>query len=375
MDCYHFNEGHAALAGLELIREKMQAGLSFDEAWEKTRREVVFTTHTPVAAGNEEHPLGLLYHMEANNGLSYEEMRRIGGDPFNMTVAALRLSSKANAVSQLHQKTARKMWQGVEGAAPIIAITNGVHQATWQDQRIREVWEGGGDLWEAHQLLKKELLDFIRRETGYQLSKDILTIGFARRAATYKRSELIFRDLDFIKYLLKKKTPVGFRKVSDDYEGKDNSGTGQNGPELREAVVFEARYETARYLVRGSDVWLNNPRRPLEASGTSGMKAAMNGVLNVSVVDGWVAEGPEHGISGWLLDEVLEEELPHEDQDAYDLRALFQVLNSEIIPIYYFDRSRWVGMMRASIEMAQSKFTTRRMFRQYWQQMYTKERE
>ena len=105
------------------------------------------------------------------------------------------------------------------------------------------------------------------------------------------------------------------------------------------------------------------------------MKAAMNGVLNVSVVDGWVAEGPEHGISGWLLDEVLEEELPHEDQDAYDLRALFQVLNSEIIPIYYFDRSRWVGMMRASIEMAQSKFTTRRMFRQYWQQMYTKERE
>jgi starch phosphorylase len=381
VDCYHFNEGHAALAGLELIRQKMQAGLSFDEAWGKTRREVVFTTHTPVVAGNEEHPLGLLYHMEANNGLSYEEMRRIGGDPFNMTVAALRLSSKANAVSQLHQKTARKMWQGVEGAAPIIAITNGVHQATWQDQRIREVWEGGGDLWGAHQLLKKELLDFIRKETGYQLSKDILTIGFARRAAAYKRSELIFRDLDSIKYLLKKrKLQLVFsgKAHPDDYEGKKIiQELVRMDQSYGEAVVFLENYdmETARYLVRGSDVWLNNPRRPLEASGTSGMKAAMNGVLNVSVVDGWVAEGPEHGISGWLLDEVLEEELPHEDQDAYDLRALFQVLNSEIIPIYYFDRSRWVGMMRASIEMAQSKFTTRRMFRQYWQQMYTKERE
>lgn len=376
VDCYHFNEGHAALAGLELIREKMQEGSSFAKAWEKTRQEVVFTTHTPVAAGNEEHCLGLLYHMEANNGLSYEEMRQIGGAPFNMTVAALRLSARANAVSKLHQKTAREMWRDVEGAAPIIAITNGVHQATWQDQRIREVWEQGKDLWEAHQVLKKELMDFIRKETGYQLRDDVLTIGFARRAAPYKRSELIFRDMDSIRYLLKRrKVQLVFsgKAHPDDYEGKKIiQELVKMDRSYGDGVVFLENYdmETARYLVRGSDVWLNNPRRPLEASGTSGMKAAMNGVLNVSVVDGWVAEGPEHGISGWLLDEVLKNELPHEDQDAYDLRALFQVLNSEIIPIYYQDQSRWEEMMRASIEMAQDKFTTRRMFQQYWQQMY-----
>ncbi|HHX50615.1 MAG TPA: alpha-glucan family phosphorylase, partial [Clostridia bacterium] len=257
VDCYHFNEGHAALAGLELIREKMQEGSGFVEAWEKTRQEVVFTTHTPVAAGNEEHSLGLLYHMEANNGLSYEEMRQIGGAPFNMTVAALRLSTRANAVSKLHQKTAREMWRDVEGAAPIIAITNGVHQATWQDQRIREVWEQGKDLWEAHQVLKKELMDFIRQETGYHLRDDVLTIGFARRAAPYKRSELIFRDMDSIRYLLKRrKVQLVFsgKAHPDDYEGKKIiQELVKMDRSYGDGVVFLENYdmETARYLVRG----------------------------------------------------------------------------------------------------------------------------
>ncbi|NLM98276.1 MAG: alpha-glucan family phosphorylase [Halanaerobiaceae bacterium] len=380
VDIYHFNEGHASFAGLELIREKMiNEGLSFETAYEKTRKEIVFTTHTPVSAGNEVHNLNLLMEIGANNGLSMNELKKIGGDPFNMTAACLRMSSIANGVSKLHGETARKMWNHYDNVPEIISITNGVHQRTWQSEEIKNAYDNNLDLWEAHQKEKRKLVAYVKEKTGTELDPDRLIIGFARRAAPYKRNELIFRDTSRIDQLLKSgKVQLIFsgKAHPNDHYGKDIVATlVKMDKKYEDNVVFLENYdmEIARYLVQGADVWLNNPKRPMEASGTSGMKAAMNGVLNLSVLDGWVAEGPDHEVNGWILDIVfssLEEKL---DEDEKDLQALYKILYDEVIPIYYGDRERWKRMMRASIEMAQKQFTAERMLYDYYQFMYNKE--
>lgn len=375
-DLYHFNEGHAVFAGLELIREKMRENkMSFNEAWQKVKSQVVFTTHTPVDAGNEVHDHGLLQHMEAYNGLSYEEMCQLGGDPFNMTAAALRISQKANAVSKLHGHTARKMWRNIKLSSPIISITNGVHEKTWQDQRIKKVFDQGGDLWEVHIQCKKELFAYIEEKTGQKLDPDILTVGFARRTASYKRSDLIFRNTDLLDpYLSKGKLQLIFsgKAHPNDALGKEIiTDLVKMDRKYGRAVVFLENYnmEVAKLLVRGCDVWLNNPRRPFEASGTSGMKAAMNGVINFSVVDGWVAEGPQHGISGWLLEQAAKQSEVW-DQDEKDLQELYQVLFNEIIPTYYYQKERWREMMLSSIDMAQWQFSSARMIKEYYDVIY-----
>lgn len=382
VDIYHFNEGHAVFAGIELIREKMQEqGMSFHDAWKATQKQVVFTTHTPVEAGNEAWDHGLLQHMEAYNGLSYDQMRELGDDPFNMTIAALRFANIANAVSKLHGQTARDMWGNVWETAPIISITNGVHINTWQDGGIAKAFEQGEDLWEPHMVCKKELINFIRQHTDANLNPDALLIGFARRAAPYKRSELIFRNVEVIEPLLRE------GKLQLVFSGKahpnDNMGKDiihelvMMDRKYKDAVVFLENYnmEIARLMVRGCDVWLNNPRRPMEASGTSGMKAAVNGVLNLSVVDGWVAEGPQHGISGWLLCDVCgktRQNTGEVNQDQRDLESLYNVLLTEVIPTYYTNRSRWHNMMRSSIDMAHYQFSAYRMLREYYDVLYFK---
>lgn len=377
VDLYHFNEGHAVLAGVELIREKMQKnGMDFAKAWEATRREVVFTTHTPVEAGNEQHDHGLLQFMEAYNGLTYEQMKDLGGDPFNMTVAGLRLAYVANGVSRLHGETARQMWRGTSGAAPILSVTNGVHVETWQDQRLWEAYLWHRDLWQPHQEAKKELLEYIKNHTGITMRKDTLLVGFARRAAPYKRSELIFRNADTVEpYLREGKLQLIFsgKAHPNDTLGKDIvADLVRMDRKFGESVVFLENYnmQIAELLVRGCDVWLNNPRRPLEASGTSGMKAAMNGVLNLSVVDGWVAEGPQHGVSGWLLPEPPEDLVEEWRLDEHDLQALYKVLFEEVVPTFNHDRPRWVKMMRASIEMSHWQFSAARMLKEYYDRIY-----
>ncbi|WP_148137965.1 alpha-glucan family phosphorylase [Candidatus Formimonas warabiya] len=371
VDLFHFNEGHAVFAGLELIRERMEeSGLSFSLAWQAVRSQIVFTTHTPVPAGNEVHDHALLQHMNAYNGLDYDQMNQIGGDPFNMTVAGLRLSSKANAVSKLHGHTARNMWKSIQLPAPIISITNGVHEKTWQDRRVKEAFNRDEGLWDAHIQCKKELMDYIFHRTGQQLNPEVLTIGFARRAAPYKRSDLIFRNSDLLNPLLingKIQLIFSGKAHPNDQLGKEIiSDLVKMDRRYGNAVVFLENYnmEVARFLVRGCDVWLNNPRRPLEASGTSGMKAAMNGVLNFSVVDGWVAEGLQHGISGWLLEQAARQSEAW-DQDEKDLQELYQVLFNEVIPTYYNQRDRWIEMMKASIDMAQWNFSSTRMLKEY----------
>ena len=366
---YHFNEGHAVFAGVELIAHRMEVGLSFPEAWADVRRRIVFTTHTPVTAGNEEHPLRELRRMGACLELSDEEMRALGGDPFNMTVAGLRLARRANAVSALHGETARAMWKHVAGAAPIVGIVNGVHAPTWQAPAIREAGRDPARLWAAHGALKAELGELIAARTGQRPDPDALWIGLARRAAIYKRNDLILRDEARLARLLKD------GRVCLVFSGKshpDDPGGREVVARIARAhrrdparIAFIENYDmvVAQSLTRGCDVWLNNPVRPLEASGTSGMKAALNGLPNLSILDGWWAEGCHHGINGWAIgnDEV--------GDDARDSAALHDTIEREVLPAWA-DRGRWLEMMRASIEVAQERFTSDRMARDYAEQLY-----
>jgi starch phosphorylase len=374
VDTYHFNEGHAVFAGVEMIAERMAAGADFRAAWDAVRTSIVFTTHTPIPAGNEAHPLGELRRLGATCELVDWEMRQLGGDPFNMTVAGLRLSRRANAVSRLHGEVSRAMWKDVEGASPIVAITNGVHVPTWQDARIREASGSETGLWKTHQVLKGELLDAVAGRTTVRLDPEVLTVGFARRAAAYKRSDLIFTDPARIEPLLDgKRLQLLFagKAHPDDREGKrivaNLVAMARRHPAT---VVFVPDYDMglARLLTRGVDVWLNNPIRPMEASGTSGMKAALNGVLNLSVLDGWWPEACEHGVNGWALGDGASDPA---SRDRLDAESLYGVLEGEVLPAYA-DRKRWVAMMQASIATVHERFSSDRMVREYFATLYAR---
>ncbi len=375
VDVYHFNEGHALFAGFELIREQMAAGLSYEDALAASRNSIVFTTHTPVVQGNESHPIARLMYMGANLSLTEEQLVSLGGNPFNMTVGALRLSRKANAVAQLHAHTANGMWAHVEGRSEIVGITNAIHLPTWVDADMIHTAEQGGDLWSAHMKNKRALVSFVERRTGVRLDEEKLIIGFSRRAVPYKRSDLIFSEPDLIEPLLKE------RKVQLVFSGRahplDDTGKAiaahlvAMSKKYAGSVVFLENYgmDIGAALTRGSDVWLNNPRRPMEASGTSGMKAAMNGVLNLSILDGWWPEACEHGVNGWQFGDGFE----HEDTDildAHDRAALYEVLLKEVLPTYYEDRPRWTTMMKSSILGTKDYFGVRRMLEEYYELLY-----
>nr|WP_122013102.1 alpha-glucan family phosphorylase [Maliibacterium massiliense] len=370
-DIIHFNDSHPVVAGLEMVRMRMQEGLSFEEALRAVRPHIVFTTHTPVLAGNERYDLDILRYMGVGAGLTDVQMEAIGGKPFGMTVAGLRLAKRANAVAQLHGQTARKMWAHVQNAAEIDAITNGVHNATWQDARMRADADDQA-LARAHADLKGEMIALVQRRAGVTLSPDILTVGFARRAAPYKRSDLIFRRPEVVApWLRAGKLQIVFsgKAHPNDYEGKaivaNLVGKSRQYPG---SVVFVEDYDmqVGKALTRGCDVWLNNPVRPMEASGTSGMKAAMNGVLNVSVLDGWWPEGCADGVNGWAIGDGYE----GPDCDAVDMAALYAVLGEKVIPTYYHNRAKWHAMMRASIAMASERFSAARMLREYYARLY-----
>lgn len=375
IDIYHFNEGHAVLAALELIREKTESGMSFMEALEAVRKQVVFTTHTPIKQGNEEHYLDRLEYMGAFNGLTAEQMVYIGGAPFNMTVAALRLSKKSNAVAALHAETANKMWEHVEYPKPIIGITNAIHVPTWVDPGILYKAEKDGDIWSAHMENKKRLIEFVKNRTGAVLDPNVLLIGFSRRAAPYKRSNFIFSDESVAAPLLNgKKLQIVFSGKAhplDDTGKKIVENLVSMSKRYPNSVVFLENYdmEIGKMLTRGSDVWLNNPRRPNEASGTSGMKAAMNGVLNLSILDGWWPEACRHGINGWQIGDGFQSSNIHE-QDSHDLQSLYKVLTEEVIPTYYNNRDKWVEMMRNSVNSTRYAFSMERMLKEYFEKLY-----
>jgi len=377
IEIYHFNEGHALFAGFELLREKMEdEGLTFEKAVEVVKKEVVFTTHTPIVQGNESHPIDKIIYMGANLNLTRAQLTFLGGgDPFNMTIGALRLSKIANGVAQLHGETSNKMWANIDKRAEILAITNAIHLPTWVDNAMIRAAEDGSDLWEPHLQNKRALIDFIEAKNGIRLDEEKLIIGFSRRAAPYKRSDFIFTDLSIIEpLLLEKKFQIVFSGKAhplDDVGKLIVKNLVAMSRKYPKAVVFLENYDMSIgiMLTRGSDIWLNNPRRPLEASGTSGMKAAMNGVLNLSILDGWWPEACVHGVTGWQFGDGFE----HTDeaiQDAHDLKALYKVLLEEVIPLFYTNRNKWIDMMRDSILQTKEPFAVKRMLEEYYELLY-----
>lgn len=377
-DVYHFNEGHALFAGFELIKEKVESGLTFKEAVNISKEKIVFTTHTPIIHGNESHTIEALMYMGASNGLSKDQLIQLGGNPFNMTVGALRLSRISNGVAQLHKETSNNMWKHVKNRSEIIGITNAIHLPTWVDEEILTVNENKGDIWAQHMKNKKALIDFVYKRNKVLLDENKLLIGFSRRAAEYKRSNLLFTDESIIEPLLKD------RKIQIVFSGKSHPFD-DGGKVIVEnivnisrkypnSVVFLEDYDMniGKMLTRGADVWLNNPRRPLEASGTSGMKAAMNGVLNLSILDGWWPEACIDKANGWQFGDGkgVDDFETLEELDLHDLRALYKVLIEEVIPTYYENKDRWISMMRESINSTKDQFSIKRMLEDYYRLMY-----
>ena len=378
-DVYHFNEGHALFAGFELLREKMDKGMKFKKAWKKSKKEIVFTTHTPVIQGNESHPIERLMYVGANQNLTAKQLKEIGGSPFNMTVAALRMCRAANGVAQLHAETAENMWNFVKDRPKIVGITNAIHLPTWVDHNMIKAAETNRAIYATHLKNKKKLISFIKDRNGVVLDEKKLIIGFSRRAVPYKRSDLIFTNPRIIGPSLRS------GKIQIVFSGKAHPND-DNGKKIVErlvamskkypnSVVFLESYdmEIGALLTRGSDVWLNNPRRPKEASGTSGMKAAMNGVLNLSILDGWWPEACVHGENGWQIGDAFESK-NSEELDKHDLASLYKVLKEEVLPTYYDNRRKWVAMMRNSILDTKEYFAVERMLTEYNELLYRKKK-
>ena len=385
---FHVNEGHSAVLAIERARRLVTQGLSADEALEQVRRTTVFTTHTPVPAGNEVFDPKLVRRyvggLAGEAGLTVDRLLALGhsdeGDGFGLTPLALRLSAYSNGVSELHGEVAREMWASLWPGeqSPIEHVTNGVHLGTWLAPELEQLlietgvrpgappawgnWEAaerldGEELWRVHAGLKARVA---RRA---ELDPDLLTIGFARRFATYKRAGLVFSELERL-LALPVQIVVAGKAHPQDTPGKDvmqQIVELSHEPSTRGKIVFLENYNIAlaAEIIPGVDVWLNTPRRPHEASGTSGMKAAVNGVLNFSVLDGWWAEAYDPAV-GWAIEGLSDKE---------DTQQLYRVLEQEIVPAFA-DRARWVSMMKASIARLSPVFSMQRAVIEYTERYY-----
>ena len=391
---FHVNEGHAAFLSIERLRTAVAGGKPRDDAFAEIRASTVFTTHTPVPAGNERFDPELVRRyvepIAAEAGLTWPELRDLGTEPgedsFGLTPLALRTAARANGVSKLHGEVARELWRDLPDAAPIGAVTNGVHFGSWITPRMRELLESAGveltappgeQGWDRANALDRDALaaviavhkaNLLRRVPSHDFSPDALTIGFARRFATYKRGGLLLTNPDRYRRLLHSadrpvQVVVAGKAHPADQPGKELIRKILDFAEHESRVVFLADYDMAlaQVIVAGVDVWLNTPRRPQEASGTSGMKAALNGALNVSTLDGWWAEAYAPGI-GWAIDAgELEDEA---EQDAADAEELFRLLEQEVVP-GYADRAGWLDRVSASIAAVGAYFGADRMVREY----------
>ena len=437
---YHMNEGHSSFLTLELIKDLMEEKkISFDMAKDITTSKTVFTTHTPVPAGNDIFPLNLVekYFKDfwPKLGLNREEFLKLGMKPteklengFNMGILALRNAGKKNGVSKLHGAVSRELfgevWPNIAAnESPIGYVTNGIHTCSWLAQNLKElyneylipywqdnmhkdeVWKQIKDipnerLWEEHQARKEKMLKMVKQNTterlkragvSYEEIKEItsklnpnaLTIGFARRFATYKRATLIFKDIERITQILNDSE----KPVQLIFAGKAHplDKAGQDlikyinelamKPQFKGKIFVLENYNIgmSRYLISGCDVWLNNPRRPMEASGTSGQKASVNGVINFSVLDGWWAEGYDQ-TNGWTIG-TNAEFTSYEEQDLADSESLYNTLENKIVPLYYENRKdnlpvNWIEIMKNSIITTGGKYSTARMLVDYTNNMY-----
>jgi starch phosphorylase len=412
---FHMNEGHAGLLTVELLYErarKAQRPLIDAEDIEAVRKQCIFTTHTPVPAGHDQFPVDMVrrlmgeaeFRLDVSNvlvaSLRNHVFRRAdgngavegplrSGDMLNMTYLALNLSHYVNGVAKKHAEVSRHMFAEYQ----VDAITNGVHAATWTSPAFQALFDhhipgwrednfslryalgiASAEVSQAHCTAKRELVQYVNRETNAGLDADVLTLGFARRAATYKRADLLFRDLDRLRGIAAK---AGRLQII--YAGKAHPRD-QEGKQLIQRI-FQARdalkadihicylanydMDLARRLVAGVDVWLNTPEPPMEASGTSGMKAALNGVPSLSVLDGWWIEGCIEGVTGWALGERCDLTANPGDRAGCDAASLYDKLERVVIPLFYRDRERFLDVMRHAIALNGSFFNTQRMVLQY----------
>lgn len=366
-DCVHMNEGHALPAAFELLNQ-------YNGDLQKVREKVVFTTHTPVAAGNEVHWVDELLKGGFFAGRPREEAVQLGGEQFSLTVAALRMSRLANAVSQLHGLVSNKMWNWVEGRCPIRAITNAVNLHYWQDSRMKT--DNLEALLEAKKEMKKEVFEFIANTVGKRFDPDVLTITWARRFADYKRAWLIFLDEDrILKLLNENKVQLIFagKFHPDDVSGKEMfNKILRNSYTMKNVVVLTGyELELSGKLKRASDIWLNTPLRPFEASGTSGMSANANGALHLSTFDGWTVEGTFPGINGYTIEYPgLDDNIPWEERHRKDYECMMDIIENQIIPTYYNDKTKWAVMMRQAVRTAEAYFNSDRMVIEYYNRLY-----
>ena len=367
-DVIHLNEGHALPAAFELLRQ-------YNGDLKAVRQKTVFTTHTPVPAGNEVHWVDTLVEAGFFSGCSRETAVELGGENFSLTVAALRMSRIANAVSQLHGLVANKMWEWVKDRCPIKAITNAVNLHYWQDERIAKA-KSDQELLDAKYEMKKDLFQYISDTQGKRFDPNVLTITWARRFADYKRAWLILMDEDRISKLLNEnKVQIIFagKFHPDDTMGKETFNNILRKSYNMKNVVVLPGYELAlsAKLKKGSDIWLNTPTRPLEASGTSGMSANMNGAVHFSIFDGWTVEGTFPGINGYTVEYPgLDDDIPWQERHWKDHRFIMNTLENEIIPTYYENKQEWARLMRQAMRTAEGYFNSDRMVIEYFNRVY-----
>jgi starch phosphorylase len=385
---FHMNEGHASLLVLELLEEQKELP-SAEWDFEKVRNRCVFTTHTPVPAGHDKFEYDLVERV-LGQVVPSEVMQMLGGqERLNMTLLALNLSRYVNGVAKRHEEVSREMFPGYL----INHITNGVHSWTWTCDSFKALYDrhipGWGndpamlrkalslpkdEVWAAHVEAKARLLALVKEQTGVWLSADALTIGFARRATQYKRADLVFSDMQRLLDMVRRGYPLQFV-----FAGKAHPRDGE-GKELIRRIVAVARQtgdqipivylenydmDLARLIISGSDLWLNTPQRPLEASGTSGMKAAHNGVPSFSTLDGWWIEGCLEGQTGWAIGGREEGAADADSINRRDAEDLYQKLENVIAPLFYQQHQRWLDVMRQAIALNASYFNTHRMVQQY----------
>ncbi|MBR1616957.1 alpha-glucan family phosphorylase [bacterium] len=367
-DVIHLNEGHALPAAFELLSQ-------FKGDIKAVRQKTVFTTHTPVPAGNEVHWVDTLLEAGFFAGCSRETAVELGGENFSLTVAALRMSRIANAVSQLHGLVANKMWEWVKDRCHIRAITNAVNLHYWQDERIAKA-KSFDELLAAKHDMKKELFQYISDTQGKRFDPNVLTITWARRFADYKRAWLILMDEERIGRLLNEnKVQLIFagKFHPDDTMGKETFNNILRKSYTMKNVVVLPGYELAlsAKLKKGSDIWLNTPTRPLEASGTSGMSANMNGAVHFSIYDGWTVEGTFPGINGYTVEYPgLDDDIPWQERHWKDHKFIMNTLENEIIPTYYNNKQEWARLMRQAIRTAEGYFNSDRMVIEYFNRIY-----
>ncbi len=373
-DVYHLNEAHGLSAAFYLLNKFKSLA--------KVKEHLVFTTHTPEEAGNEKHDIYLCHKMSYFCGLSLDEVRRITGikdDQFNHSLVALRFARRANGVSALHGDVSREMWSHYDGICPIINITNAQNWHYWADKQLYRALEEKNDIAfdDRKKFLKKRAFEIVADQTGKVFDPNVLTIVWARRFAGYKRADMLSWDTEkFEKVLANTKYPIQIiwagKPYPLDYPAitQFNSLVQISKKYKNVSVLIGYELGLSKRLKQASDIWLNNPRVPREASGTSGMTASMNGAINFSTDDGWIPEFINHGNNGFVVPKADYENMSVQEQDDYDLNKMYEILEQQILPLYYEQPDTWRQIMKNGMMDVRWQFDSNRMAHEYYELMY-----